>query len=94
MIILKVCFYLSTHKTEICLRTADFHCVHGTHRSEFSMCTKRKIVRTYAVRIVIYFAAEYIATPDTDEEMLQLSSSHKCGTLVNRVVLSVAALFV
>ena len=45
------------HKTEKCLRTADFYCVHGTHRSEFSMRTERKIMRTYAVRIVIYFVA-------------------------------------
>ena len=50
-------FYLSTHKTENCLRTTDFYCVHGTHRSEFSMRTERKIARTYAVHIVIYFAA-------------------------------------
>ena len=48
------------HKTEKCLRTADFYCVHGTHRSEFSMRTERKIVRTFAVRIVIYFAGQNI----------------------------------
>ena len=47
---------LSMHKTVNCLRNADFHCVHGTHRSEFLVCTERKIVRTYAVRIVIYIA--------------------------------------
>ena len=52
--ILKVFFNLSTHKIVNCLRTADFYCVYGTHRSEFLMNTERKIVRTYAVRIVIY----------------------------------------
>ena len=51
---------MGTHKTENCLRTADFYCVHGTHRSEFSMRTERKIVRTYAVRIVIYFAVTFV----------------------------------
>ena len=49
-------FHLSTHKTLNCLCTADFNCVHGTQRSEFFMRTERKIVRTYAVRIVIYSA--------------------------------------
>ena len=38
------------------MRTADFYCVHGTHMSDVSMRTGRKIVRTYAVRIVIYLA--------------------------------------
>ena len=55
MTILKV-FYPSTHKTKNCLRTADFYCVHGTYRSEILMRTERKIVRTYAVRIVICIA--------------------------------------
>ena len=41
MTILKV-FYLSTHKTETCVRTADFYCVHSMHRSEFVMCTNKK----------------------------------------------------
>ena len=50
-------FYLSTHKTENCLRTAD-----DTHRSEFFMRTQRKIVRTYAVRIVIYIAGQNLET--------------------------------
>ena len=57
MTILKVFFfYLSTHKIENCLRTVDFYCVHGTHRSELLMRTEQKIVCTYAVRIVIYIA--------------------------------------
>ena len=46
------------HKTEICLRTADFYCVRGTHMYEFSMRTEQNIVRTYAVHIVIYFAGK------------------------------------
>ena len=49
-------FNPSTHRTVNRLRTTDFHCVHCTHRSDFLMRTERKIVRTYAVRIVIYFA--------------------------------------
>ena len=54
--VLKV-FYPSTHKTQNCLCTADFYCVHGTQRSEFCMRTERKIERTYTVHVmVIYFA--------------------------------------
>ena len=49
-------FNPSTHRTVNRLRTADFHCVHSMHRYDFLMRTERKIVRTYAVRIVIYFA--------------------------------------
>ena len=51
-------FNPSTHRTVNRLRTADFHCVHCTHRSDFLMRTERKTVRTYAVRIVIYFAGD------------------------------------
>ena len=68
--ILKVLvFYLSMHKLENCLHTTDFYCVHGTHRSVFFFfgflfvcffkCTEQKNVRTYAVCILIYFAASY-----------------------------------
>ena len=32
-------FYLSRHKTENCLSTTDFYCIHGMHRSEFFMRT-------------------------------------------------------
>ena len=42
-------FYPRTHKTENGLCTADFHCIHGTHRSEYIMRSKRKIVRTYVI---------------------------------------------
>ena len=47
---------MCTHYIINCLRTADFYCIHGTHRSDISMRTGRKIVHTFAVRIVIYFA--------------------------------------
>ena len=30
------------HKTENCLCTADFYCVHSTHSSQFFMRTERK----------------------------------------------------
>ena len=53
-------FYLCTHRIKNCLRTADFYCVHGTHRSDISMRTWRKNVHTYAVHIVNYFAAPRI----------------------------------
>ena len=33
---------MKAHITVNCLHTADFHWVHGTHRSEFFMHTQRK----------------------------------------------------
>ena len=36
------------HKTENCLRIADFYCVHGTHRSEFVHGEKLCVHMQYA----------------------------------------------
>ena len=73
------------HKTENCLHTAGFYCVHGTQRSEF-MRTKGKIAHTYAVRIIICFAYT--------DCCLSLSVAHLIQQLFSELLLCIALILI